>query len=164
MLKSLENIPHPLLRAITAGLTASAIATMLSAIVIGFSAPKNENAHRLGVYLSLLSAVGGGAVGLGVGSKKRADPRPAEAVWQDWRNFVLGRKVQESAEITSFYLQPQDGKPLPDFKPGQFLTIKLDIPGQSRAVIRTYSLSDYQASGEYYRLSIKREGSPEGLY
>jgi ferredoxin-NADP reductase len=163
MLKSLQNISHPLLRAITAGLTASAIATMLSAIVIGFSAPKNEDAHRLGVYLSLLSAVGGGAVGLGVGGKKRSAPQPSEAVWQDWRNFVVMRKVKESEEITSFYLQPQDGKPLPDFKPRQFLTIKLDIPGQSRAVIRTYSLSDYQASGEYYRLSIKREGSPEGL-
>lgn len=80
-------------------------------------------------------------------------------IWKDWRNFVVNRKVKESEEITSFYLKPEDRGEIPTFQPGQFLTIKLDIPGQNKAVIRTYSLSDYTA-GEYYRLSIKRESAP----
>ncbi|MGD1921776.1 MAG: 2Fe-2S iron-sulfur cluster-binding protein [Pleurocapsa sp.] len=73
------------------------------------------------------------------------------------------KKEAESKEITSFYFQPVDGGKITDFKPGQFLTIKLDIPEQDRPIIRTYSLSDYPDSQDYYRLSIKREGSPKGL-
>jgi ferredoxin-NADP reductase len=76
---------------------------------------------------------------------------------------VVVRKVKESAEITSFYLQPADGKEIPSFRPGQFLTIKLTIPGQAQPVIRTYSLSDYPEPCNYYRLSIKRESAPPGL-
>jgi len=86
--------------------------------------------------------------------------------WTGWREFVVRRKHPESAEITSFELQPVDGKPLPAFKPGQFLTIELPIPGQARPVLRTYSLSDFPPHGQpinHYRLSIKRELAPKGL-
>ena len=75
------------------------------------------------------------------------------------RSFVVERKEPESETITSFYLVPEDGAPLADFLPGQFLTLELDIPGQPRPVIRTYSLSD-NPNPEYYRLSIKREPAP----
>ena len=83
--------------------------------------------------------------------------------WTDWRHFVVVRKVKESEEITSFYLEPQDQGTLPAFQPGQFLTIKLEIPGQPKPIIRTYSLSDYPEPLRYYRLSIKREPMPTGL-
>ena len=75
------------------------------------------------------------------------------------RSFVVERKEPESETITSFHLVPEDGAPLPGFLPGQFLTLELDIPGQPRPVIRTYSLSD-SPNPEYYRLSIKRESTP----
>lgn len=84
--------------------------------------------------------------------------------WVTWKPFVVERKVKESEEITSFYLKPQDGQPLPGYKPGQFLTIQLMIPGMEKPVIRTYSLSDYAGiMSACYRLSIKREPSPKGL-
>jgi ferredoxin-NADP reductase len=75
------------------------------------------------------------------------------------------RKVKESKEITSFHLAPVDAGPLPHFAPGQFLPIRLEIPGQPRPVIRTYSLSDFPDGGSpsTYRLSIKREPAPENL-
>jgi uncharacterized protein len=59
-----------------------------------------------------------------------------------------------------------DGGPLPPFLPGQFLTLELTIAGQSRPVLRTYSLSDYPLGAgapDHYRLSIKREPAPQGL-
>ncbi len=67
--------------------------------------------------------------------------------------------MPESETITSFYLKPADGRPLAPFLPGQFLPLKLDIPGQYKPVLRTYSLSD-APSRDYYRLSIKRQPSP----
>jgi hypothetical protein len=77
-----------------------------------------------------------------------------------FRRFMVDRKVPESESITSFYLVPEDGSGLAEFLPGQFLTFKLTIPGQSKPVIRTYSLSD-SPEAEYYRVSIKREPPPK---
>ena len=78
---------------------------------------------------------------------------------QGFRDFVVDRTEPESEIITSFYLTPEDGVAVPEFKPGQFLTFELDIPGQEQPVIRTYSLSDCYHP-EYYRVSIKRELAP----
>ncbi len=74
--------------------------------------------------------------------------------WRGRRPFNVARKVQESAEITSFYLEPVDGQPVVDFAPGQYLGLRLEIAGQE--VRRNYSLSA-AANGRSYRISVKRE-------
>jgi ferredoxin-NADP reductase len=84
--------------------------------------------------------------------------------WAGTRKFVVKRRVIEDAngEVCSFYLSPHDGKAIPSFKPGQFLTFHLHIPGQSGPVVRCYSLSD-AANPDYYRVSIKRVPAPRNL-
>lgn len=107
----------------------------------------------------------GGALGLVIPALQRRRRR-ATAAWSGWREFVVSLKHRESEEVSSFLLRPRDGEPLPTFRPGQFLLIELVIPGQSKPVLRTYSLSDYPEGGaapDYYRLSIKREPAPRGL-
>jgi ferredoxin-NADP reductase/DMSO/TMAO reductase YedYZ heme-binding membrane subunit len=79
--------------------------------------------------------------------------------WTGWRQFALEKRAAESATITSFYLRPEDGRPLPPYRPGQFLTIEVPIPGRSQSVVRTYTLSD-ASNGGYLRLSVKREQGP----
>ena len=64
------------------------------------------------------------------------------------------RKVAESNEITSFYLEPQDGLALTDFVPGQYIGLRLVVNGQE--IRRNYSLSA-AANGVDYRISVKRE-------
>lgn len=78
--------------------------------------------------------------------------------WTSWRPFLIDKKVPESGIITSFYLRPEDGKPMPRHKPGQHLTFLFDIPGKGE-VKRNYTIST-DANGEFYRISVKRE--PEG--
>ncbi|KRC12357.1 dihydropteridine reductase [Hydrogenophaga sp. Root209] len=74
--------------------------------------------------------------------------------WRGTRTLRLARKVVESELITSFYLEPIDGQPLLTFTPGQYLTLVLEIDGQT--LRRNYSLSD--APGKpWYRISVKRE-------
>jgi len=88
----------------------------------------------------------------------RRDQRKAEqsgAPWNGIRKFSVAKKVPETSDATSFYLQPHDKKPLPGFKPGQYLTFELEVPGQKKKVIRCYSLSD-AARPEFYRVTIKR--------
>jgi len=85
--------------------------------------------------------------------------------WADFRAFRVERKVKESDVITSFYLVPKDGEAPASFEPGQYISMRLQIPGETYTHIRQYSLSD--APGKpYYRISIKREdaaaGKPEG--
>ena len=86
----------------------------------------------------------------------------------DFRNFRVDRKVMEDAcsSICSFFLVPEDGKALPPFLPGQFLTFRLDLPaamGGSEQIIRCYSLSDAPRP-DYYRVSIKRAPPPLGSH
>ncbi|MEK0314939.1 NO-inducible flavohemoprotein [Cohnella sp. 56] len=85
--------------------------------------------------------------------------------WAGFRAFRVMRKVEESAVITSFYLAPEDGGAIASFEPGQYISVKVEIPGEANTHIRQYSLSD--APGKpYYRISVKREdelpGKPAG--
>lgn len=83
----------------------------------------------------------------------------SQLIWNGVRKFVVDRRVEEADNVASFYLVPHDGKALPLFDPGQYLTFKLDIPGRDKPVIRCYSLSDGPNSN-YYRVTIKRVGPP----
>jgi ferredoxin-NADP reductase len=128
---------------------------------------------RLKTHLSLtLGGAGLGALtGLLLAGRGLAPTQAAssssEPGWSEWRSFRVVRKVSESEEITSFHLEAVDGLPIAPFQPGQFLTIRLQIPSQPNAVIRTYSLSDYSekdgTSAGRYRISIKREPAPGDL-
>lgn len=74
--------------------------------------------------------------------------------WRGGRAFRVSAKAAESAEITSFELEPVDGAPVVDFEPGQYLGLRLVIGGNE--VRRNYSLSR-AANGRSYRISVKRE-------
>jgi ferredoxin-NADP reductase len=83
----------------------------------------------------------------------------ARFVWNGYRKFVVARKVHEAEGVCSFYLTPHDGKKLPLYKPGQFLTFRLDIAGHDKPVVRCYSLSD-AADESQWRVTIKRVPPP----
>ena len=87
-----------------------------------------------------------------------------EFSWPGLRKFTIKRKVAEGGGVCSFYLSPHDGKPLPAFKPGQYLTFNMHFRGEARdaakEVIRCYSLSDSPGHTDYYRVSIKKIPPP----
>lgn len=86
--------------------------------------------------------------------------------WLAFKPFRVERVLEECAGVYSFYLRPADGQPLPAYRPGQFISVSVEIPGHPHRQIRQYSLSD--APGRpYYRLTIKRQEAghetPAGL-
>ncbi len=85
----------------------------------------------------------------------------ARSAWNGIRKFTVSKKALECDDTYSFYLKPHDGKPLPSFKPGQYLTFQLSVPGVAKPVIRCYSLSDC-ARKDLYRVTIKRCPPPSG--
>ncbi|BAZ66190.1 oxidoreductase FAD/NAD(P)-binding subunit [Fischerella sp. NIES-4106] len=169
MLENIRRIQNPILRSFATASITFSVVTIVSGVAIGLINPKDKSAGQVGVYSSLLGTGCGAIFGLVLTSKASKKTSVSTEsisnsnIWKDWRNFVVVRKIKESEEITSFYLQPEDKSEIPNFQPGQFLTIKLDIPEQDKPVIRTYSLSDYPELCTYYRLSIKREPAPKGL-
>lgn len=94
-----------------------------------------------------------------------AGHKSAPQGWGGFKNFRVARKEKESSVITSFYLVPADGGGVPDFKPGQYITVRMPTPC-GHTTMRNYSLSD--APGQpHFRISVKREtgadaDTPEG--
>ena len=85
--------------------------------------------------------------------------------WSGWRDFRVTHRTFEDAAKSqcSFHLQPVDGAPLPDFRPGQYLTFMLHVgsAGAERNLTRCYSLSD-RPELAHYRITVKRMPSPAG--
>jgi nitric oxide dioxygenase len=61
----------------------------------------------------------------------------------------------EAEGILSIVMQPLDGQPAPQFKPGQYISVCVNF-GNGRRQLRQYSLSDAPKS-DRLRISIKRE-------
>ncbi|MEW5551602.1 NO-inducible flavohemoprotein [Peribacillus frigoritolerans] len=84
--------------------------------------------------------------------------------WSDFKPFTVVEKVRESDVITSFYLKPSNGDKVPAFLPGQYITVRIEIPGERYLFNRQYSLSDVPGK-DYFRISVKKEKpgtSPDG--
>jgi nitric oxide dioxygenase len=79
--------------------------------------------------------------------------------WNGWRPFRIAEKTRESDVITSFVLEPEDGAPVLEHRPGQYLTFWLDLPGH-HPLKRNYSISS-APNPKRYRISVKRE--PQGI-
>lgn len=79
--------------------------------------------------------------------------------WEGARPLRVSAIVDESPTVKSFYLTDPQGRPLPDFLPGQHLTVALPTAPGGPATIRCYSLSD-RPRAEYYRLTVKRQEPP----
>ena len=83
--------------------------------------------------------------------------------WQGYRPFLVGGKVKESENIASFHLRPRDGKQLPPFLPGQYLTLRLRVKSQGKPVTRTYSISSSPTRRDAYRITVKKLAPPPGI-
>ncbi|MFQ5462448.1 MAG: 2Fe-2S iron-sulfur cluster-binding protein [Phycisphaerae bacterium] len=96
--------------------------------------------------------------------KRKTEQLLTEWSWQGCRKFEVHRKTMEGKSgICSFELAPHDGKRLPPFQPGQYLTFELSIPGQKGKTVRCYSLSDcYREQDGRYRVTIKKALPPPG--
>ncbi|MEU8591290.1 globin domain-containing protein [Streptomyces sp. NPDC048664] len=80
-----------------------------------------------------------------------------------WRTWEVAGRVAETAEVATFQLRPADGGPVPDFRPGQYVSVRVQLADGARQ-IRQYSLS--AAPGSPLRqITVKRalgDGAPDG--
>lgn len=99
---------------------------------------------------------------IGIEKDMYSEAREQKAGWEGFRRFVVDRREKESEVITSFYIKPEDGGKVPEFLPGQYITVRVSIPGEKYAMNRQYSLS--AAPGRrYFRISVKKEADSNPL-
>ena len=79
--------------------------------------------------------------------------------WRGFRPFVIRDIREEASGIKSVYLQAEDGQAIAGFEPGQYLGIKVRVPGHEYDEIRQYSLSDAPGKADY-RITVKAESTP----
>jgi ferredoxin-NADP reductase/MOSC domain-containing protein YiiM len=82
----------------------------------------------------------------------RAAPPPA---WQGFREFRVAAVDTETADVRSFWLEAVDRRPLPRFRPGVSVSIRVTRPEPQPALLRSYSLSAPH-DPRRYRISVKR--------
>lgn len=79
--------------------------------------------------------------------------------WEGRRPLRISAVVDESPDVKSLFLTDPEGRPLPRFLPGQYLTLALPAGPGGAEVVRCYSLSD-RPRPEYYRMSVHRQDAP----
>lgn len=75
----------------------------------------------------------------------------------------LGRIVYRedlTPDLTILRIQPGDGSPIQDFKPGQFITLGLKLDGDDKITNRAYSLASPPEEKRYFELYIKWATEP----
>lgn len=83
-------------------------------------------------------------------------PPPA---WSGFRSLRVIAAHDESRQVRSISLADPDGDVLPEWMPGQSITVRIPAGDHRAALIRNYSLSNRVGTGRY-RISVKRE--PDG--
>lgn len=83
--------------------------------------------------------------------------------WRLFKPLKVAKKVVESDLVTSIYFENEDGSPLPAYEPGQYISIRVKVPGEEYLMNRQYTLSQANAE-DGYRISVKRESdqTPNG--
>ncbi|MEV6874653.1 globin domain-containing protein [Amycolatopsis sp. NPDC051128] len=91
---------------------------------------------------------------------QRGDLDPAD-LWRRWR---VAKRLDEAVDAVSFTLVPDDGGTVPDFAPGQYVSVAVDLPDGHRQP-RQYSLSQGPGRGSL-RITVRRlrgrDGTPDG--
>ncbi|WP_030758049.1 globin domain-containing protein [Streptomyces griseus] len=78
-----------------------------------------------------------------------------------WRPVRITERREETADTVSLTLADPDGSPLPPFRPGQYVSVRVALPDGAHQ-IRQYSLSSAPGRSTW-RITVKRvDGDPAG--
>jgi len=71
-----------------------------------------------------------------------------------WREWEVVERVRETDDVATFRLRPADGGDMPAFRPGQYVSVRVELADGARQ-IRQYSLSAAPAA-ETRSITVKR--------
>lgn len=74
--------------------------------------------------------------------------------WEGYRPFRIVGLRKEATDVTAVDVEPADGGPLPDYLPGQHVTIRLCVDTGEQEVVRSYSLTGPAVVADRRRYAI----------
>ncbi|PRW65124.1 globin domain-containing protein [Actinopolyspora mortivallis] len=78
-----------------------------------------------------------------------------------WREYRVDARHPETPEVVTLLLRPVDGGPVPEWRAGQYVSVRVPLPDGARQ-IRQYSLTG-DPRAEELRITVKRvRGEPDG--
>jgi ferredoxin-NADP reductase/MOSC domain-containing protein YiiM/ferredoxin len=87
------------------------------------------------------------------GLAQNSGPSPA---WQGFRKVRVSAIQQECKTVFSLLLSSEDGEPLANALPGQYVAVRIHTGPDSPPLLRSYSISNAPGAG-HYRVSVKEE-------
>ncbi|WP_164736412.1 molybdopterin-dependent oxidoreductase [Rhizobium vallis] len=86
------------------------------------------------------------------------NPRPKHLHgWRGFRDMQVVRTQRVADEVTAIWIQASDGGVLPDYQPGQHITVQTDDPNSGEQLIRCYSLvgSAVEEGRKTYQIAVR---------
>lgn len=77
-----------------------------------------------------------------------------------WRTYDCVNRIQEAEGVDSFYFVPSDFGALPEYRPGQYVSLKADFP-ETGPVEGDFTLSQAPGSG-LLRITVKHSAESRG--
>ncbi|MEU3188562.1 globin domain-containing protein [Streptomyces sp. NPDC006923] len=85
-------------------------------------------------------------------------------VGDTWRPWTVTARTRETDDVTTFALTPADRAGAPAFRPGQYVSVQVQLPDGARQ-IRQYSVSRAAGEDNTRHITVKRvhgRGDPDG--
>jgi nitric oxide dioxygenase len=83
---------------------------------------------------------------------------------QPWENYRVAERIDEALDVVSLVLRPVDGGPVPAHRPGQYVSVAVDLPDGTRQP-RQYTLST-SPRPDTLQITVRRvrglDGAPDG--
>ncbi len=79
--------------------------------------------------------------------------------WAGYQDFKIDNIVEETPEVKSFYFKKTSDQQVPSYKGGQYLGVRVKPNTSEYFQTRQYSISQFKASPEHFRISVKAEHS-----
>ncbi|MEV3928091.1 MULTISPECIES: globin domain-containing protein [unclassified Streptomyces] len=77
-----------------------------------------------------------------------------------WREWTVTSRTEDTPDVATFRITPADGTPAPAFRPGQYVSVQVELPDGAHQ-IRQYSLTGAPGPGPR-SFSVKRVRGGEG--
>ncbi|MEU6157388.1 globin domain-containing protein [Streptomyces sp. NPDC047130] len=72
----------------------------------------------------------------------------------EWRAWEVVERIEETADVATFRIRPADGRPVPAFRAGQYVSVQVELADGAHQ-IRQYSLSAAPGAGAR-QITVKR--------
>ena len=138
-----------------------AVLLQLGLFAIGTWSQMSFNRQQYAASKHLLQKQIQNSVAVAASQQVNRSPMQIPGDWKGFREFFVAQVTPETSDCKSVYLKPVDGKPITSFQPGQHLTIRLPIPGETKPLVRCYTISDGPGK-DYYRITVKAIAGPPG--